>query len=43
MLKEFGEKNFEITIILMCYKATKVGIATKIIKLRSNVGVRRAL
>ena len=43
MLKELGEKHPELTIILTGQKARKVGIATKIMKLRSNVGIRRAL
>ena len=43
MLKELGEKRHELSIILASSKARKVGIATKIMKLRSNVGVRRAL
>ena len=42
MLKEFGEKRPELTIILTSQKARKVEITTKIVKLRSNVGVRRA-
>ena len=42
MLKELGEKHLELTIILTCEKARKVGIATKIMKPRSNVGVHRA-
>ena len=41
MLKELGEKCPELTIILTSQKVRKVGIATKIMKLRSNVGVHR--
>jgi len=43
MLKELGEKCPKPTIILTSYKARNVGIARKIMKLGSNVGVCRAL
>ena len=43
MLKELGEKHLELTIILTSSKSRKVDIATKVMKLRSNVGVRREL
>ena len=41
MLKELSEKRPELTIILKSKKARKVGITTKIMKLRFNVGVLR--
>jgi len=43
MLKKLGEKPPELTIILTFLEARKVSIVTKIVKLRSNVVVRRAL
>jgi len=43
MLKKLGEKPPELTIILTSQRARNVSVATKIMKLISNVVVRRAL
>ena len=43
MLKRLEEKSYELTIIMVCKKARKAYIATKIMKLKSNMGVRRTL
>jgi len=43
MLKKFGEKHPELTIVLTCYETMNVSIVTNIMELRSNMGVCRAL
>ena len=43
MLKRLEEKSYELTIIMACKKARKAYIATKIMKLKSNMRVRRTL
>ena len=43
MLKMLGEKPPVLTIILTSQRARNVSVATKIMKLISNVVVRRAL